>query len=80
MSEPERLRSSFRNALGGYSEAWTKDSLKVSSFKQLFDCVYADDSAESLPDVLKLLWPFKFVRRGISSNIKIFFIDKSRIV
>ena len=27
----------------GYSEAWTKDSLSVSSFKQLLDWVYEDD-------------------------------------
>ena len=27
----------------GYSEAWTKDSLKVTSFKQLLDWVYEDD-------------------------------------
>ena len=27
----------------GYSEAWTKDSLTVSSFKQLLDWVYEDD-------------------------------------
>jgi tRNA(Arg) A34 adenosine deaminase TadA len=27
----------------GYSEAWTKDSLEVSSFKQLLDWVYEDD-------------------------------------
>ena len=26
----------------GYSEAWTKDSLLVSSFKQLLDWVYED--------------------------------------
>ena len=29
----------------GYSEAWTKDSLKVSSLKQLLDWVYEDDGA-----------------------------------
>jgi hypothetical protein len=27
----------------GYSEAWTKDSLSVTSFKQLLDWVYQDD-------------------------------------
>ena len=27
----------------GYSEAWTKDSLKVTSIKQLLDWVYEDD-------------------------------------
>ena len=27
----------------GYSEAWTKDSLTVTSFKQLLDWVYEDD-------------------------------------
>lgn len=27
----------------GYSEAWTKDSLEVTSFKQLLDWVYEDD-------------------------------------
>ena len=27
----------------GYSEAWTKDSLPVTSFKQLLDWVYEDD-------------------------------------
>ena len=27
----------------GYSEAWTKDSLTVTSFKQLLDWVYDDD-------------------------------------
>ena len=27
----------------GYTEAWTKDSLKVTSFKQLLDWVYEDD-------------------------------------
>ena len=27
----------------GYSEAWTKDSLNVTSFKQLLDWVYEDD-------------------------------------
>jgi hypothetical protein len=29
----------------GYSEAWTKDSLPVTSFKQLLDWVYEDDEA-----------------------------------
>jgi hypothetical protein len=29
----------------GYSEAWTKDSLPVDSFKQLLDWVYEDDEA-----------------------------------
>ena len=29
----------------GYSEAWTKDSLPVASFKQLLDWVYEDDEA-----------------------------------
>jgi hypothetical protein len=29
----------------GYSEAWTKDSLKVSSFKQLLNWVYEDDKS-----------------------------------
>ena len=29
----------------GYSEAWTKDSLSVTSFKQLLDWVYEDDEA-----------------------------------
>jgi hypothetical protein len=28
----------------GYSEAWTKDSLKVTSIKQLLDWVYEDES------------------------------------
>jgi hypothetical protein len=28
----------------GYSEAWTKNSLKVTSFKQLLDWVYDDDN------------------------------------
>ena len=27
----------------GYSEAWTKDSLTVTSFKQLLDWVYEDE-------------------------------------
>jgi hypothetical protein len=31
----------------GYSEAWTKDSLDVSSFKQLLDWVYEDDHPEA---------------------------------
>ena len=29
----------------GYSEAWTKDSLSVTSFKQLLDWVYEDDQS-----------------------------------
>jgi hypothetical protein len=29
----------------GYSEAWTKDSLTVASFKQLLDWVYEDDNS-----------------------------------
>jgi hypothetical protein len=28
----------------GYSEAWTKESLKVASIKQLLDWVYEDES------------------------------------
>jgi hypothetical protein len=32
----------------GYSEAWTKDSLPVDSFKQLLDWVYEDDEKLSL--------------------------------
>jgi hypothetical protein len=31
----------------GYSEAWTKDSLTVASFKQLLDWVYEDDGTRS---------------------------------
>ena len=32
----------------GYSEAWTKDSLSVTSFKQLLDWVYEDDQNTAL--------------------------------
>jgi hypothetical protein len=35
----------------GYSEAWTKDSLPVASFKQLLDWVYEDDEALTLLDL-----------------------------
>ena len=35
----------------GYSEAWTKDSLTVTSFKQLLDWVYEDDEALILLDL-----------------------------
>ena len=35
----------------GYSEAWTKDSLSVTSFKQLLDWVYEDDEALTLLDL-----------------------------
>ena len=35
----------------GYSEAWTKDSLTVASFKQLLDWVYEDDEALILLDL-----------------------------
>jgi hypothetical protein len=28
----------------GYTEAWTKESLKVTSIKQLLDWVYEDES------------------------------------
>ena len=29
----------------GYSEAWTKDSLSVTGFKQMLDWVYEDDNS-----------------------------------
>jgi hypothetical protein len=32
----------------GYSEAWTKDWLRVSGFKQLLDWVYEDDQSTIL--------------------------------
>ena len=35
----------------GYSEAWTKQSLAVTSFKQLLDWVYEDDEALTLLDL-----------------------------
>ncbi len=35
----------------GYSEAWTKASLPVASFKQLLDWVYEDDEALTLLDL-----------------------------
>jgi len=36
----------------GYSEAWTKDSLPVDSFKQLLDWVYQDDEKQLMTKAL----------------------------
>ena len=36
----------------GYSEAWTKDSLLVNSFKQLLEWVYEDDEKQLITKAL----------------------------